>query len=325
MKKETVKRVLIFLILTFIITYIIEFLIILPLANATNQVEVMMVTTFSVVSMMIPALSVVLTRIITREGFADHKITVSFKGGKARYYLIAWFLPAVLVFLGAIIYFVICKDQFDWNMSYYVKQLSDMGNDVSVEAIRTTIISQTITGVILGPVLNAIPCFGEEWGWRGYLLPKLSELMPINLAIILDGIIWGLWHLPLIIGGKNYGFDYPGYPYAGILMMIVFCVFIGIVFSYLSMKSNSCIPAVIGHGAMNAVASIGIVFTANGGKTLFGPSITGIISMIPTIITAVILLALLRRDKSCLTVLNCDTISEVNLPGDDKGGQDKEN
>lgn len=324
MKKETIKRIIIYLLLTFAITFAIEFLIILPYSQNSDPSYAMMVTLFSAAVMLVPAISVLLTRVFTKEGFNDHKISFSLKGGKIKYYLLAWLLPVILVLFGALIYFFVFPNQFDWNMSYYIKQLADAGTVVTADAFRTTIISQFITGVILGPVMNCIPCFGEEWGWRGYLLPKLTEVMPVFCAIIVDGIIWGLWHLPLIIAGKNYGLEYKGYPYAGIGMMVVFCIFIGMFFSYLSIKCNSCIPAVIAHGAMNAVATIGVVFTVDGGKTLFGPSITGILSMIPTIITAVIVMVLLRHDNACLKDLNCDTINEVNLPGDNTGGQDKE-
>lgn len=324
MKKDVIKPIFIFLAFSFIITFLIEFLVIVPNTNSTDMTVAMMVTMFSAVVMMIPAFSVVLTRLVTREGFSNHKISFSLKNGKGKYYLLAWFLPVVLVLAGALIYFLVFPEQFDWNMSYYINQLAENGTNVTADAFRTTIISQTITGVILGPVLNCIPCFGEEWGWRGYLLPKLLKVMPLGAATVVDGVIWGLWHLPLIIAGKNYGFEYSGYPYSGIGMMVVFCVFIGIVFSYLSIKADSCIPAVLAHGAMNAVASIGIVFTSDGGLSLLGPSITGIISMIPTIITAVILMALFRHDNACAKFADCDTISEVILPGDDNLGQDKE-
>ena len=31
--------------------------------------------------------------------------------------------------------------------------------------------------MLMAPLLNLIPCFGEEWGWRGYLLPKVAQRM----------------------------------------------------------------------------------------------------------------------------------------------------
>lgn len=324
MKKDVIKRIFIFIAFSFIITFLIEFLVIVPNINTTDTGVAMLVTLFSAVVMLIPALSVVLTRLITHEGFSNHKISFSLKNGKIKYYLLAWLMPVVFVLAGALIYFILFPAQFDWNMSYYMDQLAKSGANVTVEAFRKTIISQTITGVILGPVMNLIPCFGEEWGWRGYLLPKLLKIMPPQAAMLIDGIIWGLWHLPLIIAGKNYGFGYSGYPYSGIGMMVIFSIFSGILFSYLSIKADSCVPAVIAHGAMNAVASIGIVFTVDGGLSLLGPSITGILSMVPIIITAVILMIRFGHDNACVKFADCDTISEVILPGEDNLGQDKE-
>lgn len=294
------KRIIIFLGFVFVITYLVEFLFIVPLAHSKNISDGVIATFISAAVMMIPALSVFLTRIITKESFYNHYICFSLKDGSIKYYLLAWFLPAVLIILGALLYFLIFPYQFDWDMSYYMGNVTKSGTVVTVEALRTTMISQLITGVILGPVMNCITCFGEEWGWRGYLLPKLMSSMPTGIAILIDGIIWGLWHLPLIIAGKNYGFNYNGYPYAGIAMMILFCVTIGTLFSYLTIKTKSCIPSVIGHGALNSVASVGIVFTNDGGKMLLGPSITGLISMIPAIITAVIVLLLLKQDNACI-------------------------
>lgn len=324
MKKDYIKKILIYIFICFAISYLLEFLFILPYARSTEMADALQATSLSALAMMIPALSVLLTRLFTKEGFIDHKIKFNIKEGRIKYYILAWFLPLVLVLLGAVIYFAVFSEEFDWNMAYYLGNVTKSGTIVTAEALRATMISQLITGVILGPVLNCITCFGEEWGWRGYLLPKLMKIMPMYTAIIVDGVIWGLWHLPLIIGGKNYGFDYDGYPYAGILMMVLFCVVYGIVLSYFTVKTDSCIPAVIGHGALNSIASIGIVFSSNGGRMLLGPSITGVLSMIPTMITAVILLVALRHDNACIKVSSCDTISKVESSGESYIGQDKE-
>lgn len=311
MDKENSKRILLFLGIVFIITYLIDFIFIVPLAHSTDISDGLTATFLSAAVMMIPAISVFLTRIITREGFTDHYLLFSLKNGNMKYYLLAWFLPAVLIALGALLYFAVFPYQFDWNMSYYLGNVTKSGTIVTVEALRKTMISQLITGVILGPIMNCITCFGEEWGWRGYLLPKLMKTMPMYAAIVLDGILWGLWYLPLIIAGKNYGFDYDYYPYAGIAMMILFCTVLGVFFSYLTIKTKSCVPSIIGQGALNSVASVGIVFTCDGGKMLLGPSITGLISLVPAIITAVIVLHLLRNDNACATDSSCDTINEV--------------
>jgi CAAX protease family protein len=57
----------------------------------------------------------------------------------------------------------------------------------------------TFAGV---PISTAL-AFGEEFGWRGYLLPKLLPLGEVKAAVIV-GLIWGPWHLPVLIAGLNY-------------------------------------------------------------------------------------------------------------------------
>ena len=54
------------------------------------------------------------------------------------------------------------------------------------------------------PLWSAIPTlvavtllmvFGEEYGWRGYLLPKLLPIGEVRASLIV-GVIWGVWHFP---------------------------------------------------------------------------------------------------------------------------------
>lgn len=60
---------------------------------------------------------------------------------------------------------------------------------------------------------------GEIKCWRAYLLPKLRMSLSDRAALIITGVIWGIWHLPVIVMGHNYGTDYWGYPWLGILTM----------------------------------------------------------------------------------------------------------
>jgi membrane protease YdiL (CAAX protease family) len=70
----------------------------------------------------------------------------------------------------------------------------------------------TFVGVPIGTLL----AFGEEFGWRGYLLPKLLPLGEVKAALIV-GLIWGPWHLPMLIVGLNY----PGQPIIAILAVFL--------------------------------------------------------------------------------------------------------
>ena len=81
-------------------------------------------------------------------------------------------------------------------------------------------------------------------------------------ALLLSGLIWGLWHAPLTVMGHNYGVGYPGYPFMGIFAMCLFCIAMGIILSYVTIKTKSCIPAIMGHGTLNGFASAGLMFTS---------------------------------------------------------------
>lgn len=73
--------------------------------------------------------------------------------------------------------------------------------------------------LVAGPTINGLAAFGEEFGWRGFLQNELASVgfWRSSLGI---GVIWGLWYLPLILGGYNY----PGMPVKGLGMMILFTV-----------------------------------------------------------------------------------------------------
>lgn len=48
------------------------------------------------------------------------------------------------------------------------------GYSLDTDALRNLIWIQITVAALLGPLINILTCFGEEWGWRGYLLPKMS-------------------------------------------------------------------------------------------------------------------------------------------------------
>jgi uncharacterized protein len=49
-------------------------------------------------------------------------------------------------------------------------------------------------------VLSCVSAAGEEIGWRGYMLTRLTE-GGIRYPVLASGVIWGLWHVPLIVTG----------------------------------------------------------------------------------------------------------------------------
>ncbi|QYC40513.1 CAAX amino terminal protease self- immunity [Nonomuraea coxensis DSM 45129] len=109
---------------------------------------------------------------------------------------------------------------------------------------------QFVLGAVAGPLLNAIPALGEEWGWRGWLLPRLVAAKGVLPGLLLSGVIWGLWHAPLTLLGYNY----PRLGSWAALYFVGFCVLAGVLFGWLRLRTGSVWPAVVAHGSLNAVA-----------------------------------------------------------------------
>lgn len=146
---------------------------------------------------------------------------------------------------------------------------------------------QIISSFIAGAIVNTIFTMGEELGWRGFLFNETKKIgfWKSNLLI---GIIWGLWHAPLILQGHNY----PNHPVAGVLMMVLFCIPLGYIMSYLRVKTNSVLAPAIFHGTLNAIGGNLMLYT-KGGNDLIG-GIAGI-SGVFTCVLIVLLIVIFDR------------------------------
>lgn len=122
------------------------------------------------------------------------------------------------------------------------------------------LVAVQFVNVLLGSILNLLPALGEELGWRGWLLPHLLRFGTIP-ALLTSGVIWGLWHAPLILLGYNYP-TAPGW--LGVLMMIGMCTLMGSVLAWLRIRSRSVWPAALAHGALNASVGLAVVFAQSG-------------------------------------------------------------
>ena len=204
--------------------------------------------------------------------------------GNGRLYALAWLLPAVLTFIGGTLFFLVFPQLFDGDATQLRSALEASG--VPADQLGLVVMGQLLAAVTVGPLINTIPSLGEEVGWRGMLLPLLCERMSERRAATVSGIIWGLWHAPIIAMGHNFGMSYPGFPVTGILTMVVACTSIGCLLSWLRLRSGSVWPCAVAHGAINAITNAGVLFST-AGATLYGPSALGLVAGIPTMLLAV--------------------------------------
>jgi membrane protease YdiL (CAAX protease family) len=184
------------------------------------------------------------------------------------------------------VYFLLFPGSFDPALTTLRQMAEKSGLPMSAGQLLLVTIAQI---VIMGPIINIIPTLGEELGWRGYLLPKLQQKYSDRTALLITGVIWGVWHAPVIAQGHNYGTEYWGFPYLGILAMILFCVSLGIIEGHVTIKLKSAIPAAMIHSAVNAGAGFAFFLAKPGFNQLLGPAFVGVLGGIPMILLAVVL------------------------------------
>lgn len=101
----------------------------------------------------------------------------------------------------------------------------------------------------LGTAFGSLFAAGEELGWRGYLLVRMRDA-GLPRPVFLGGIVWGLWHVPLIATGQyTVGANIA-------LAVPVFCIAVvadSYLFAYVRLRSGSVWPAVVAHAAWNAI------------------------------------------------------------------------
>lgn len=216
--------------------------------------------------------------------------------GHIRWYLAAWLLPPVICVLGAALYYLLFPARFDGTGSAYLATLPPEALQ-QFEAqglpIPVLFLISALTAMSYAPFLNVIPCFGEEAGWRGFLTPHLTERFGRVRGLLLAGVIWGVWHWPVIIfAGYEYGTAYWGAPVLGPLLFCVFTTAMGILLSLLYDKVGSVWVCALGHGAINAFASIPslLLKPGSGYQQTVGPFVNGIVGGLPLILLALFVL-----------------------------------
>ena len=234
-----------------------------------------------------PALANVLTRLATDEGSENSWLRPRVRTGW-KYWVAAWFLPPILTLLGVGVFYALFPAHFDPTMEGLRGVLGAAAGDAEIDPQLVAAV-QLVSALTFGTLINCVFTFGEEFGWRGYLLPKLLPLGP-RRATLAVGAIWGVWHWPVILMGYNYGFDYAGAPWAGPLAMVWFTVIAGVFLAWVSVRGGSVWPAVIGHAAINAIAGFGILFARGSPSPLLGPSMTGVVASLPWAVLALVLL-----------------------------------
>jgi len=239
------KGVLSFLLITFVVTYAFEGALILSGFRIT-QIPAIYGQLIIAAVMWVPAFATVLSvRLITNEGLGITNI----RFGPWKPYLESGLLvPLCFVIIYGLTW-LLGLGQPDWRMDQFVEMISSAaGTDLSPMPSPTLMLPVLfLVTLTIAPIVNGLFGFGEELGWRGYLLPKLMPLGKLR-AYVLLGIVWGFWHLPLIL----IGFTYPGQPLLGTLAFIALVLSFGTYMNELALRHRSSVLAGWIHGVFNS-------------------------------------------------------------------------
>lgn len=194
--------------------------------------------------------------------------------GDRRTYLWAWLVPPFLVVITGLLTWLLGAGELDLSFQAMREAMAQAPGGTAAPPGMVVAI-QIVFSLTLAPLINTVLALGEELGWRGFLLP---ELLPLGQwrAILLSGVIWGLWHAPAILQGHNY----PSQPILGVFLMVVFTVLVGAFFSWLYLRTRSPWAPALAHGSLNATAGLPLLFLTGVDITL-GGTLASLIGWIP--------------------------------------------
>lgn len=269
------KKVLLFILLSFLISWsvaLVTYLLHIPYGS------ILFLAIIAVAYMPASAYAtLILQKLVYRESLKPYGFTL--KTISLRWLLIttigfAWFVVlGTFVVIGILgnVFGVAFFGRIDFSEAAVLHQITivtrgafgDLPQHFPIPPVATFLLS-LVQGVIAGFTVNLPFALGEELGWRGLLLRETQEsgFLRSNLFI---GVVWGLWHAPIIVQGHNY----PGHPVAGIFMMIVFTTAFSFPMAYCRFKSRTILGPSALHGMFNPLGMLTVFFVV-GANPLFG-------------------------------------------------------
>jgi membrane protease YdiL (CAAX protease family) len=204
-----------------------------------------------------PALAGMLTLRLNGRSISD----LGWKWGGTEYQVRSWYIPILYASIAYAIVWIFHLGAFG-NPEYYDSMTKTMhlggGPWISI------VMGIALTGTY-GMIRSVASALGEEIGWRGFLVPELSKSTSFTATSLISGIVWSLWHYPILIYG-DYNAGTP--TWYGLTCFTVMVISISFVFAWMRLKSGSLWTGAILHGSHNLyIQGIFTPLTRNTGKT----------------------------------------------------------
>lgn len=224
---------------------------------------------FVLLLMWAPGLSSIFARIVLREGISDISLRI---GGKQTLKK----LPMILL-LPVII------GLFAYGIAWVTGLVQYVTPDTFIKAPSAVIFVGTVLmQMLFGTIIGVLSSAGEELGWRGYMLTRLIDAR-IPKPVLTSGIIWGLWHLPVLLVGNYYSGPYPA---LSVVLFMISVTSFSYILSRLRLSTGSVWAAIFLHASWNAVIQDAFDLFSSGENVLLWTGESGIFVALALLIAA---------------------------------------
>ena len=256
----------------------IYFAVLVPLSAAFEALLIRGNSSWVWALMWTPAAASLVARLVLREGFDD----VSFRVGGRRGWKaigLALIFPIVIGVIAYGIGWMTGLVQFGPRpIALAARYIPEATSPAVVFLINLAVAATIVT------LYSARTAAGEEIGWRGYMLTRLIDA-GVPKPILTSGLIWGLWHVPLILGGV-YLVGPP--PLVAALLWMVTATAFSFVFARVRLEPGSVWPAITLHSAWNAIIQAAFDPASHGARAELWIGESGILVALTMVVAAIV-------------------------------------
>ena len=233
--RRTVQKTITYIVITFILSSVFYYLII----SSGSLAEM---GGFYVAGLMwCPGIAALATQIVHHDSVRD----LGWRWGKTRYQVLSYLIPVFYVSVAYSLVWITGLGGFSG-----VELVKGLAAQSGLEHVPAWIIAlgYLLVTVTLGTVVSCISALGEEIGWRGFLVPNLAKITSYPKVALISGVIWAVWHYPLLFFA-DYNAGTPAWYGAACFTALV--IGISFAFAWMRLKSGSLWTGVFLHASHN--------------------------------------------------------------------------
>lgn len=194
-----------------------------------------------------PAVSAIVTKLIYQRNIRG----LGWKWGKTRYQLLSLVLPFAIGLVSFGLVWILGFGGFS-SEAYIAGAQAGIAESfgLNISSVVVVYLILILLNGTAGLLLPGIFAFGEELGWRGFLVPELNKHVNFTQTSLISGVIFAVYHYPLLIGLMAPKLDVSAWPL--LITSMIGGVGLSFIMAWLRLKSGSVWTAVIFHAALNA-------------------------------------------------------------------------